>query len=144
MHQGACGLVGATAGGAKEQEKVRGGEEGETVRGRGGEGKRGRGGEVKRRRAQGEGERGGERAKGGRGEAKRVERGREWSGAHTGTCDAIMIDAIRFRLASLNGSLMGMIDPVRITAFPSPSSMKERAEAVYAIVSVPWMMTKPS
>ena len=60
------------------------------------------------------------------------------------SCDANMIDAIRLRRASLKGSRMGMMEPVRTTALPSPSSMKESADAVYAIVSVPCRMTKPS
>ena len=30
------------------------------------------------------------------------------------------------------------------TGLPRPLSMNARADAVYAIVSVPWMITKPS
>jgi hypothetical protein len=35
-------------------------------------------------------------------------------------------------------------DPVTMTVFPRFSNMNESAEAVYANVSVPWRMTKPS
>lgn len=35
-------------------------------------------------------------------------------------------------------------EPVRMTGLPRFSHMKDRAEAVYAIVSVPWRITNPS
>ena len=50
----------------------------------------------------------------------------------------------RLRRASLYTSASGIIEPVSTTALPNPSSMKESALAVYAIVSVPCAMTKPS
>ena len=38
----------------------------------------------------------------------------------------------------------GICEPVKITGFERFSSMKEIADAEYAIVSVPWRTTKPS
>ena len=39
---------------------------------------------------------------------------------------------------------MGFCAPVRMTGFTESFIMYDRAAAVYAIVSVPWLMTKPS
>ena len=57
---------------------------------------------------------------------------------------AISILVMRFSLPSVRNWLMGNCEPVRMTGFVRFSNMKLRAEAVKAIVSVPWRMTKPS
>eukprot|EP00444_Apocalathium_aciculiferum_P051129 CAMPEP_0183514754 /NCGR_PEP_ID=MMETSP0371-20130417/13088_1 /TAXON_ID=268820 /ORGANISM="Peridinium aciculiferum, Strain PAER-2" /LENGTH=250 /DNA_ID=CAMNT_0025712209 /DNA_START=447 /DNA_END=1200 /DNA_ORIENTATION=+ len=50
----------------------------------------------------------------------------------------------KFCLASLMGSNIGSCAPVKMTGFANCSSMNDKAEAVYAMVSVPCRMTKPS
>ena len=58
---------------------------------------------------------------------------------------AASINALsRFSRPSVRGMPIGNWDPVKITGFRRPSSMKLKAEAVYAMVSVPWSTTKPS
>ena len=42
------------------------------------------------------------------------------------------------------GGRWATCEPVRITGFERCSNMNESADAVYAIVSVPWMITNPS
>lgn len=51
---------------------------------------------------------------------------------------------IRFSLPSVRNMPMGSCEPVRITGLFRFSSMKLRADAVYAIVSVPCKTTNPS
>ena len=57
---------------------------------------------------------------------------------------AIITELRRFSRPSVRGIPMGSCDPVRITGFLSPSIIKLNADAVNAIVSVPWRSTKPS
>ena len=78
----------------------------------------------------------------GRGQGCRLMRRASTSGSSS--CAANMTDTIRLRRASLYTSHIGMIEPVSTTGLPRPCSMKESALAVYAIVSVPCRMTKPS
>ena len=54
------------------------------------------------------------------------------------------MEVIRFSFPSVRNVPMGSCEPVRITGFARFSSMKLSADAVYAIVSVPCRMTKPS
>ena len=51
---------------------------------------------------------------------------------------------MRFSLPSVRNWPSGNCDPVRMTGLVRFSSIKDRADAVYAIVSVPWSITKPS
>ena len=51
--------------------------------------------------------------------------------------EAIIMELMMLSLPSERTSHIGIWDPVITTGFPKPSSMKERAEAVYAMVSVP-------
>ena len=62
----------------------------------------------------------------------------------TGRAAAISTAVIRFSLPSVRSFPIGNWLPVRITGLLKSSSMKLRAEAVKAIVSVPCRMTKPS
>ena len=57
---------------------------------------------------------------------------------------AISTAEIRFSLPSVLGTPIGNWLPVNMTGFARLSSMKLKAEAEYAIVSVPWSTTKPS
>ena len=57
---------------------------------------------------------------------------------------AISIEVIRFSFASVLLTPIGICDPVNIIGLFSPWIRKLIADAVYAIVSVPWRTTKPS
>ena len=77
----------------------------------------------------------------------RVPRINFWSKQTYTPCIGCMAAATarrRFPRASDNTSPMGICDPVIITGFSIPASIKLSIEAVYAIVSVPWVMTMPS
>ncbi len=50
----------------------------------------------------------------------------------------------RLALASLRGSDSGRCEPVRITGTGRFLSTKDRADAVKAMASVPWVITMPS
>ncbi len=55
-------------------------------------------------------------------------------------CRAVM----RFSSPSVRTSPIGSCEPVMITGLSRWASMNERAEAVKAMVSVPWSTTNPS
>ena len=49
----------------------------------------------------------------------------------------------RFSFPSVRSTPIGSCEPVRMTGLLNPSNIKLRADAVYAIVSVPCRITKP-
>ena len=57
---------------------------------------------------------------------------------------AISMEVIRFSLPSVRNMPMGSWLPVKMTGLLKFSNMKLRAEAVYAMVSVPCSTTNPS
>ena len=57
---------------------------------------------------------------------------------------AISMLVSRFSFPSVRSLPIGNCEPVMMTGLARFSSMKLRAEAVYAIVSVPWSSTNPS
>ena len=58
--------------------------------------------------------------------------------------EAISTAEIRFSFPSVLGTPIGSWLPVNTTGLARFSSMKLRADAEYAIVSVPWSTTNPS
>ncbi len=79
--------------------------------------------------------------------ARQPRNSRSWKKIHTSETVSLLakiVAMMRFFRASVYGSLNGICEPGNITGLPKFWKMKLKADAAYAMVSVPIKTTNPS